>query len=130
GSVSTPMAILLGQLASAGTLVVVAGGNGIYTVPSDDCYPWSPVSKFARAPGTIGVSAYGTDHQYKTGFQYGPAIDFSAPTDVLSTAVEAGAHTIEPFGGTSAATPHVAAAIAVLLSAGFQKQHVLTRMVE
>lgn len=130
GSVSTSMAILLAQLANAGMKIVVAGGNGIHTAPNP-CAPGDPLSKFATAPGTIAVSAYGTDLQYKAGYQYGSAILFSAPTDVLTTGIQSGGGTdLEVFGGTSAATPHVAASIAVLLSAGFQKQHALTRLVE
>ena len=125
GSVSMTMGQLLAQMAASGIFVVVAAGNGVHSVPA--CNLWDPVSKFASAPGTVAVSAYGTDHLFKPLYQYGPAIDFAGPTDVVTTGPVT---TPLPFGGTSAATPHVAAAIAVMLSAGFQQHHILPRLAE
>lgn len=95
--------------------VVASAGNGIHTYPVP-CDPTDPVSGMARLQQTIGVSAHTSNGVYRSGYQYGPGIDVSAPTYVLTDNVYGGTST---FGGTSAAAPHVTGTIALLLAEGF-----------
>jgi subtilisin family serine protease len=107
GSVPPAAQLVLNAMASAGIVVVAGAGNG----PSS-----CGVGRWAAAANTIGVSAYGTDLLYKPGYQYGPEVDFAAPTDVFTTDASG---TYGTHGGTSIATPHVTGAVALMREAGF-----------
>lgn len=126
GSVPIWTQSLLNGMAGAGILVVAAGGNGVYNAPTA-CSPFDDVSKFASAGNTIAVSAYGTDLLPKLGYQYGPEIDFAAPTDVV---VPDSGSMYNLIGGTSGATPHVAGAIALMLAADFPPNVIYARLIE
>ncbi|HET9065258.1 MAG TPA: S8 family serine peptidase [Gemmatimonadales bacterium] len=126
GSVALWTQAVLNGLAGGGILVVAAAGNGVYTDPTP-CSPWDDVSKFASADNTIAVAAYGTNLLPKPGYQYGSAIDFAAPTDVI---VPDSGSTYNSIGGTSGATPHVAGALALMLAADFPPSVIYARLVE
>jgi hypothetical protein len=123
----TPALPLLGRLAtyaSGGGLFFAAGGNGT----DAECDPGDGVSSIAAAPFTIAIGAHASTGLYVPEFQYGPEIDFSAPTNTQSLSYLGDLTGATAFGGTSAATPHAAAAAAVLLSAGFPANKVYLRM--
>lgn len=128
GDVSSQMQALINAYTQAGGFVVAGGGNGSHSTYS--CTGVGPVARYAAADNTIGVGAHGTDLIYKAGYQYGPEIDFSAPTDVESTRRIGGVYVYAEFGGTSAASPHVAGAIALMLDAGFPRNKVIPRLIE
>lgn len=110
----TALANRVASAYSAGILIVGSAGHGIYTEP-DPCAPGSPVGYPAAYDQVIAVSALRQDETYPPGYQYGPKVEISAPTDVMTDAVGGGLRT---FGGTSAATPHVTGAIAEAIANG------------
>ena len=108
---------------SAGIPQAWAAGNGPH---SDlDCKSTDPVSGYARISFAIAVSAFNAANgTAKSGFQYGPEIDISAPTDVQY--VDIHGSSANSFSGTSGATPHVAGALALLIRQRFSGISLLT----
>lgn len=121
---SAPLATRLAVYAGVGGLFFASGGNGT----AAGCDPGDDVSSIAAASHTIAVGAHTSTGQYVPEFQYGPEIDFSAPTNTQSLWYQGGVTGLYDFGGTSAATPHAAAAAAALLSAGFPADKVYQRL--
>jgi subtilisin len=111
------------QAYSAGIAQAWAGGNGS---SSADCSSSDPVNGFARMGRyDIAVSAFNASTGLaKAGYQYGPDIDISAPTDVQY--ITATGNPNGSFGGTSGATPHVAGTLALLIKARFSGVDLLT----
>jgi serine protease len=103
----------------AGVIVVAAAGNS----------GRKGVSSPANVPGVIAVSATGPDDELAPYSSWGKEVAISAPggnkkkagggilQDTISSESAEG-HAFREFQGTSMATPHVAGAAAVLLSAG------------
>ena len=117
-SIGLALQLAMFDLYNAGIPQAWAGGNGAGGSLGGSCSSSDPVSGFARLESAIAVSAFSSGTGLaKTGFQYGPEIDVSAPTDVQYVNINGivGAS----FGGTSAATPHVAGALALLIKEGF-----------
>ncbi|MFT5683771.1 MAG: serine protease [Myxococcota bacterium] len=104
---------------AAGVIVVAAAGNS----------GRKGVSSPASVPGVIAVSATGPDDELAPYSSWGNEVSISAPggnkqkagggilQDTISTESAEG-HAFREFQGTSMATPHVAGAAAILLSAG------------
>ena len=112
------------EAAARGVIVVAAAGN------TGNRGVGCP----GHAEGAIGVSAVGPDDQLAPYSSYGPGVDISAPGGntqladggVLQDTVDGkGGHSYRAFQGTSMASPHVAAAAAVLLGAGLDDQAVI-----
>jgi hypothetical protein len=110
---------------SAGIPQAWAGGNGSGgSLGGEGCSSSDPPSFFTQVSFTIGVSAFSSfDGLAKPGYQYGPSIDISAPTDVQYINQQGQSSS---FGGTSAATPHVAGALALLIRQRFSGVSLLT----
>ncbi|HET9066639.1 MAG TPA: S8 family serine peptidase [Gemmatimonadales bacterium] len=98
------------DLCNMGVPVVV--GHGANTA----CSPGDPVSTFAANSMTIAVAGHTADGAYIPVYQYGSAVDFSAPTVVQTLSSVGGTTTISQVSG---AVPHVSGALALLIEAGF-----------
>jgi subtilisin len=124
--ISTELVTAMGAVNSAGIPQAWAGGNGTDgTLDGKTCSASDPVSTFAQIPYAIGVAAFDSRTGVaKAGYQYGPSIDISAPTDVQYIHISGVPST---FGGTSGATPHVAGALALLIRARFSGVNLLTQ---
>ncbi|HEY3934620.1 MAG TPA: S8 family serine peptidase [Gemmatimonadales bacterium] len=101
----------IANLVSAGVVVVAAAGNGSANPP---CTSSDSISNYAAEPGVIAVSAINQDSTSPSGYQYGSKIWVAAPTNVETDS----AGTTSNFDGTSAATPHVSGAAALLMYEG------------
>lgn len=93
---------------AAGIIVVAAAGNG-------ECGSGDSLSAYARLPNVIAVTAMQADFTTVPGYQYGPQVSLAAPTNVITDSLGA---SLGFFNGTSAATPHVTGAVALLIAAG------------
>ena len=91
---------------SKGAVIVTAAGNF-----DSDARTISPAS----CTGQIVVGASNQKDQGKSYSNWGEPVDIAAPADSIITTSPGNTYTLY-FGGTSAATPHVAAAAALLLS--------------
>ncbi len=107
---------------AAGVVVVAAAGNGT----ANGCPANSPVSGIARLPNVLAVSAMNSNFTTPSGYQYGPEVDLAAPTNVQTDNVGGG--TVPSFGGTSASTPHVAGAVALLFKQGYTTSAIFGRL--
>jgi hypothetical protein len=102
-----------------------AAGNG----PESElnCSSSDPVSGYARVSFAIAVAAFNaTSGVAKPGYQYGPEIDVSAPTNVQYIHING---QTSDFGGTSGATPHVAGVLALLIKQRFSGVNLLTQRI-
>jgi hypothetical protein len=124
--ISTSVFNAMNAVNAAGIPQTWAGGNGNGgSTSGDSCSASDPPSSYTQISYTIGVSAFSSfTGVAKSGFQYGPQIDISAPTDVQY--VTFGGNSNGSFGGTSAATPHVAGALALLIRQRFSGVSLLT----
>lgn len=98
---------------NAGITLVAAAGNGPHS--GAGCLATSPVAKPAAYPSVIAVTALYANETQPADYQYGPEVDIAAPTDVISDQRGGGTAL---FGGTSAATPHVTGAAALIVGRG------------
>lgn len=101
----------IADAAAAGITVVAAAGNGT----ANGCPLNSPVSTLAAQSSIIAVTAMFSNETQPQEWQYGPEVDIAAPTNVVSDRLGGGTET---FSGTSAATPHVSGAAALIIGRG------------
>ncbi len=128
GSIAGNIKYEMDRLLDQGVLLVAAAGNGASTGPPLNCTSSDPVSGFVTWDSRmIGVAAHNASTGlFKSGFQYGSAIDLSGPTDVETDGVGGGLY--GSFGGTSAATPHVAGALGLVLASGIPANLAVARL--
>ncbi len=116
GPTSAVMQNAVRKAVDAGVIVVAAAGNSSR----------EGVGCPANTPGAIAVSATGPDDVLAFYSSWGKEVAISAPGGdkrktgggILQDTIEGKGHAFKEFQGTSMATPHVAGAAAVLLSAG------------
>lgn len=109
GPVSESLNAMVAELVAAGVPVVVSSGNDAV-----DACNYSPAS----APSAITVNASGRDDVYAEFSNYGSCTDIYAPGEDIVSAGVASNDEFTTKSGTSMAAPHVAGAVAVLLSEG------------
>jgi serine protease len=107
GSMSSAMKTVIDRIYTNGGLIIAASGNqGIFS----EGYP-------ASDPNVISVGAVNSSAERWSLSNYGPSLELVAPGDqVFSTVVREGSMTYAYYSGTSMATPHVAAAAALVWS--------------
>jgi hypothetical protein len=112
---------MIRQAVNDGIIFVAAAGNGT----ANGCSSGTPVSSHARQPGVIAVTAISPDTTSPSGHQYSSHVDLSAPAEVSS---DSSFNKTAIFCCTSAATPHVTGAAALLLEAGVAAADVPQRL--
>lgn len=110
----------MGALYAANIVQVWAGGNGTW-----NCANTSVVSSFITEPGVIAVTAYGKGSGHVPEFGHNSFLDLAAPTGVERQSIFGG--TTCCFDGTSASTPHVAGAAALMIGLGFSGVDLITQ---
>lgn len=111
GAPSSSYTTVVTSLYNDGVPVVVGHAK------NDQCATNDPVSTLAADALTIAVAAHDQNGSYLSqNHQYGSAVDFSAPTNVVTLNSAGGLSTI---GQVSGAVPHVTGAFALLIEAGF-----------
>ncbi len=116
GSRSAVIENAVDKAMAAGVVVVAAAGNS----------GREGISSPASVPGVIAVSATGPGDELAPYSSWGKGVIISAPGGdkrtagggILQDTIDGKSHAFKEFQGTSMATPHVAGAAAVLLSAG------------
>ena len=114
GPGSQPLVDAIGNSIAAGFGYAVAAGNGdpFFGFPDDACL-YSP----ANAPGANTVGATKADDNEAEFSNYGPCVDILAPGFDIRSAWGTGDNAYANLAGTSMATPHVAGALALYLTA-------------
>ena len=98
---------------AAGYNYAVAAGNGDFLGRPQDACRQSP----AGAPNAITVGSTTSTDTESSFSNFGPCVDLLAPGSGITSAWHTGDNVINTISGTSMATPHVAGAVALYLTA-------------
>jgi subtilisin family serine protease len=98
---------------AAGYHYAVAAGNGDFLGRPQDACKQSP----AGAPNAITVGSTTSTDTESSFSNFGPCVDLLAPGSGITSAWHTGDNVANTISGTSMATPHVAGAVALFLTA-------------
>ena len=113
---------IIDNAVAAGMTIVAGAGNGAHS-GLGGCLSTDSVSNLVRPDTVIGVSAVKTDTVPLAGYQYGSRVFIAAPTEVQSDSAAGVMSSTTGASGTSASTPHVTGAVALLLAQGYTQAH-------